>query len=271
MCELFAMSSRLPTTVGFSLDILARHGGLEGPHKDGWGVGYYQGNDVSVLRETKAAAESPLVKFIEQHGPPSQLVVSHIRMATQGKPALSNTQPFVRELAGRQHLFAHNGDLDGIEQMTEFRPNRFQPIGETDSEIAFCHLMDSMAPMWEKSQKKPPSLESRLEIFTEFTAKLRPLGPANLLYADADVLFVHSHRRTQPDGENKPPGLYLLQRRCKRDQDQIPPKESTQSPQQQQIVLIASVPLTEEPWEPMVLGEIVVLSAGEIVNRQPIT
>jgi predicted glutamine amidotransferase len=40
MCELFAMSSRHPTDVRASLEAFARHGGLEGPHKDGWGLAY---------------------------------------------------------------------------------------------------------------------------------------------------------------------------------------------------------------------------------------
>ena len=43
MCELFAMSSRVPASVGFSLEKLARHGGAEGPHRDGWGVAFYEG------------------------------------------------------------------------------------------------------------------------------------------------------------------------------------------------------------------------------------
>ena len=88
MCELFAMSSRYPTSVGFSLETLARRGGLDGPHKDGWGVAYLEGNDVFLLRESSPAAESGLVRFMEKHGPPSDLVLSHIRQAMQGEPAL---------------------------------------------------------------------------------------------------------------------------------------------------------------------------------------
>jgi hypothetical protein len=38
MCELFAMSTRYPSTVQLSLEEFSRHGGLFGPHKDGWGI-----------------------------------------------------------------------------------------------------------------------------------------------------------------------------------------------------------------------------------------
>ena len=71
MCELFAMSSKVPTTVGFTLEQLARQGGAEGPHRDGWGVALYEGNDVCLLREPQAASDSALVRFIEQHDHPA--------------------------------------------------------------------------------------------------------------------------------------------------------------------------------------------------------
>ena len=71
MCELFAMSSRYPTSVGFSLETLARRGGREGQHKDGWGVAYFEDRDAFLLRESSPAAESGLVRFMEKNGPPS--------------------------------------------------------------------------------------------------------------------------------------------------------------------------------------------------------
>ncbi len=50
MCELLGMSSNLPATLSLSLRKLAAHGGLSGPHKDGWGVGYYEGEDVRLIQ-----------------------------------------------------------------------------------------------------------------------------------------------------------------------------------------------------------------------------
>jgi predicted glutamine amidotransferase len=42
MCELFATFSRVPSTVSLSLEEFSRHGGLRGPHKDGWGLAWYE-------------------------------------------------------------------------------------------------------------------------------------------------------------------------------------------------------------------------------------
>ena len=56
MCELFAMSSRQPATVTFSLEEFARHGGRSAPHKDGWGIAYVQDRDAWVIKETAPAS-----------------------------------------------------------------------------------------------------------------------------------------------------------------------------------------------------------------------
>jgi glutamine amidotransferase len=129
---------------------------------------------------------------METNGPPSDLVLSHIRLATQGEPVLHNTQPFQRELGGRAHVFAHNGDLLGIRDECHLESRRFTPIGDTDSELAFCCLLERLAELWDQAEETPPSVESRLEVVADFAAWLRPLGPFNFIYSDGDTLFVHS-------------------------------------------------------------------------------
>lgn len=142
------MSSLVPATVNFSLEEFAKHGGLTGIHKDGWGIAFFEDNDIHRLREARAAGASPLVRFVRKHSFVSDLVISHVRHATQGAKVLKNTQPFCRELGGRMHFFTHNGDLKGIQYDSLFQPDRFRPIGDTDSEHAFCLLMGLMAELW---------------------------------------------------------------------------------------------------------------------------
>jgi len=265
------MSSRYPTSVGFSLETLARRGGLEGPHKDGWGVAYFEGHDVFLLRESSPASKSGLVKFMEKNGPPSNLVLSHIRQATQGEPALCNTQPFQRELGGRAHVFAHNGNMPGIKDTCHLESHRFTPVGDTDSEFAFCCLLERLGKLWDRANGKPPSVESRLEAVAEFAAWLRPLGPFNFVYSDGDTLFAHAHRRKQDDGEVRPPGLHLLVRSCNEQAIDLTQSGVMLAPVAQELALIASVPLTDEPWEPMSEGEVVALTQGLVWARQPVS
>ncbi len=264
MCELFGVSSRLPTRVGDTLERLMRRGGLEGPHGDGWGVAFYEGPDVFLLREPRPAAHSRLAHYLEEHGPASRCMIAHIRRATHGETALRNTQPFIRELGGRVQTFAHNGELKGIEAQPAFAPKHFQPLGNTDSEIAFCALLDRLHGLWK--QRSPPSLRARLAIITRFAQALRALGPANFLYADGQFLFAHAHQRTQADERIGPPGLYLLRRRCRIAPTADLPTTSD-PPRQQALVLCASVPLTEEPWQPIPEGTVLAIAEGRVLAR----
>jgi len=98
-------------------------------------------------------------------------------------------------------------------------------------------------------------------------AHLRKLGPANFRYADGDVLFAHGHRRVQPTtGKVEPPGLSLWSRH-RADPDQpVHASGVTVAPGFQEMVLVASVPLTGETWRPLGEGELVVVSDGRRVD-----
>lgn len=247
MCELFAMSSHLPTDARASLETFARRGGALGPHADGWGLAYYADEDVRLVKDAEPASSSECLRFIRKHPFASATVVSHIRKATQGRLAMKNCQPFARELGGRMHVFAHNGDL-AIERLRGLMPlGRFRPIGDTDSEHAFCALLERYPAA--------AALGERVASVARFASALRSLGPANFLYSDGEALFIHGHRRRpRAAAPAVPPGLHLLRRSC------LP---------RQEVVLAASVPLTGEPgWEPLDEGELVVAVRGRVVSRE---
>jgi len=266
MCELFAMSSRDPATVTFSLSVLAEHGGKTAPHKDGWGIAYYNDTDVRVLRDTTCASSSPWVKFVEQQELRSTLVLSHIRKATEGAIAIKNTQPFSRELGGHMHVFVHNGHLPKIREHSRFRVNSFHPVGDTDSEYAFCALLERIRPLW-RCHDAIPDLAARLDLVAEFAKDLGQIGVANFLYSDSEVLFAHGHRRKQSDDEFKPPGLHLLRRQCARTDAYADTAGVSVTSPSQEVALVASVPLTAEAWEPFGEGEVVAISKGQVIGR----
>lgn len=267
MCELFALSSRLPTTVDISLEAFSRHGGLTGPHKDGWGIAYYDGLDVRLIRDTSAAADSDWVRFLGRLPLHSTQVISHIRKATLGETRLANTQPSVRELGGRMHVFAHNGHLEGIWDLPGLRPRFHRPIGNTDSEYAFCALLARLEELWLGSDM--PTDVDRIDLVTTFAKELRPLGPANFLYSDGELLIAHGHRRTQSDGEIRPPGLWTLQRECPATGEGFTAEGLSVSPEGQRVVLLASVPLTGEDWRPLDEGEIVAIRGASHMIPSP--
>ena len=56
------MSSLRSTQLALSFQALAAHSGDASTARDGWGVAFYQGNDVALFREPVAASDSPLVQ-----------------------------------------------------------------------------------------------------------------------------------------------------------------------------------------------------------------
>lgn len=242
VCELLGVSAPHPTSLQRPLGELARHGGETGPHRDGWGIAYLDGHDAFLIREPSAAHESDLRRFLHDRDRPGDLVIAHVRHATQGDLSLRNTQPFVRELGGRMHVFAHNGMLPGIERDRRFRARWTRPVGETDSEHAFCALVDRMRPLWDRGT---PDLHERFEEVLAFAQELRTLGPANFLYSDGELLFAHSHRRRNSLGQIEPPGLHVHAG--------------------DEATWIASVPLTDEGWRPLPEGKLIALQRGRVV------
>jgi glutamine amidotransferase len=207
-------------------------------------------------------------ELLQKHAIKSPMVLAHIRLATQGAPALKNTQPFVRELAGRTHTFAHNGRLDGIEDSIALGGDRFHPVGETDSEHAFCVLLHRLGSLW--ASGAVPGLPDRYALVRSFAREISQLGPANFMYSDGDVLFVHSHKRKQLSGELEAPGLHLLYRACDYGHRPLDTKAvKVQDGQTEQAVaLIASVPLSDEAWEPLAEGAVLAFRAGKLVSFQ---
>ncbi len=58
MCELLGMSANVPTDIVFSFTGLMQRGGKTGPHKDGWGLAFYEGRGCGCSR-TRSPAASP--------------------------------------------------------------------------------------------------------------------------------------------------------------------------------------------------------------------
>lgn len=241
MCELFAMSARFPTDVNRSLALLRPRGGEIGPHSDGWGVAFYEGRAARVFKEPVPAAQSGCLAFMSDYGFQSNLVIGHIRRANPQKFGRSsaNTHPFERELGGRSWVFAHNGKLDGLRERPGFTSRRFKPIGETDSELAFCLLLDAIAHADNAEDFNETAVKGAIEAQAEVLSRF---GECNFVMSDGERLFVHAHTR-----------LSALRRICRKDGCA------------QEVVLLATEPLTEEGWTP--LSGLHVFSGGRELAR----
>lgn len=270
MCELFAMSCAEPADITYSLNEFALHGGSKYKNNSGWGIAYFQDKDALVIKEAEPASDSAWVNFIANQCVSSDCVIAHVRLATIGEPVLHNTHPFRQALGRRMHAFAHNGTLHGIHDVVSISELSHMPIGETDSELAFCILMERMKVLWGDGSRTPDKLE-RLEVFAEFASEMAQYGSSNFLYSDGDTLFIHAHRRIfeEEGGFSDPRAPGLCIRNCVACQ-QVPEWDvegCNIKLGNQKSILFASVPLDDEGWEPLPEQTAIAVSKGEEIGR----
>ena len=177
------MECNVPTDIVFSFAGLASRGGKHGPHADGWGLALYDGKMVRVFLEPIAAAQSPLATFVREHPIKTLLAIAHVRRRTRGGTGLANTHPFSRELWGRHWVFAHNGT---IKRASRLKLGRFRPVGDTDSEHAFCALLGALDHAF---RDYPRSYVDLAAAIAEYTKTIGSEGTFNMLLGDGSHLF----------------------------------------------------------------------------------
>jgi len=250
MCQLLGMNSLQPAQLSFSLAGFLRRGGETDEHADGWGLALYEEQHCKLLIDAQPSASSPLAQWAQEHVRYSRNVIAHIRKATQGEVSTSNCHPFVRRLWGREWSFAHNGNLDtaGL-PANEF----FHPVGQTDSERAFCLLLDALVRQFGEHEPDAATLHQCLATVSLLIAAC---GTFNFVLSDGERLFAHRSTELHYVVRAYPFGRALLLD-CPLGID-----FSRINNPQDRMVIIATKPLTDEAWQPLPLGEVVVFRGG---------
>jgi len=255
MCQLLGMNCNVPTDIVFSFTGFHRRGGETDQHADGWGIAFYEGPGCRLFIDTKPAAESPVAALVKTYPIHSLNVIAHIRKATVGSVALENTHPFVREMWGRYWTFAHNGTLKGFTPGVGARHRRFRPVGGTDSEAAFCFILDSLRERFPAGQPELPALHTAL---AEITREIAPHGDLNFLLSNGEALLVRCATRL----------AYIVRKAPFRtahlvDEDYSVDFSLVTTPRDR-VAVIATVPLTDnETWTPIPPGELLAFKDGE--------
>ncbi|MCM8774827.1 MAG: class II glutamine amidotransferase [Candidatus Omnitrophica bacterium] len=260
MCELFGMSSRYPAVVGLSLKTFGSHWKIPPRKLDGWGISFSLGKDALLAKEPFPVKKSPMFHFFENHRCRSSIVISHLRRAGPGLGrTYENTQPFARELYGRNFIFAHHGlvkRIFHIKHIKRFKINDGRPLGSTDSEHAFYFLLERL-----KEELGPKGIRNPLEVrklLNRYAVEITSLGMFNFLMSDSENLYAfRSHK------------LYFAQRECMTASRCLVggPLTVQLAPailaKRQRVVLIATMPLSKHKcWKLLPCGRVVVFYKG---------
>ena len=256
MCELLGMSANVPTDIVFSFSGLMQRGGRTGPHRDGWGVGFYEGRGLRLFQDPQASAESEVAALVQRYPIKSHTVIGHVRQANVGKVCLANTHPFVRELWGRNWCFAHNGQLAQVPQAGA--PAFYRPVGDTDSEAAFCELLNRLRNLF----PEPVEPEAMLPLLVESCADFRRQGVFNCLLSDGDWLFAFCSSKLARITRRAPFGPATL---CDID---LSVNFDSQTGPDDVVTVLATEPLTgNEAWTLFEAGDWSLWRLGECIAQ----
>lgn len=254
MCELLGMSANVPTDVVFSFTGLMQRGGRTGPHRDGWGIGFYEGRGLRLFQDPQASVDSEVARLVQRYPIKSQTVIGHIRQANVGSVSLANTHPFMREMWGRNWCFAHNGQLANFAPAAGF----YQPVGDTDSEAAFCDVLNRLR----SSCTQQCDIEQFLPVIVQACQEYRRLGVFNCLLSNGDWLFSFCSTKLAHITRRAPFGPATL-----KDADMSVDFHAETTPNDV-VTVITTEPLTDnEQWNLYAPGEWRLWRAGELIAQ----
>ena len=161
----------------------------------GWGFAWYpvQSAAALVVKDATSIGDNAMTKLLrEWERFQSTIFVSHLRGAARALTE-ADTHPFSRSLGGREWVFAHNGDLDALDYeggLAAALPLKTEaviwPVGRTDSERAFCWLLQQCLDL---------GVYSLADIgwarLHDWLKHIESLGTANLLLTDGRDLAVY--------------------------------------------------------------------------------
>jgi glutamine amidotransferase len=227
MCQLLGLSSNKNVDIQLSLREF-RHRGKSNPH--GWGFTFYFNGKWEIVKEPNTLADVDIKS--EKFQFKSKIIIGHVRLASCGNKSHSNTHPFLKD----KWVFAHNGTVKKIMNTKGFQLNKFKPSGETDSEYAFCYLLEKI---WQET-----NLKKIKEILQSEAERIKKYGRFNFLLSEGEILYAY--------GDDC---LFFVQRKAPfpevslKDEGYTVHLAEIKSPEEKAI-LIATEPLTtNENWK----------------------
>lgn len=252
MCQLLGMNANVPTDICFSFTGFRQRGGLTDHHADGWGIGFFEDAGCRVFIDTEPSMSSPIATLVSSYPLRSRHIIAHIRKATRGKTLLQNTHPFQREMGGRYWLFAHNGDLNDFTPL----PGRMTPVGDTDSEAAFCHLLNALLAAHPDGR---PDEAALFDILTREAGRIARHGTFNFLLSNGEWLIAHCSTQLAWIIREAPFSVAHLS-----DED-VSIDFSQHTGLHDRVAVIATAPLTDnEVWRTVAPGTLMLFRDGAL-------
>lgn len=251
MCELMGLSFERPVSADLSIRSFSARGE---ENADGWGLAWYPDRAAALVKEPIKWGSSRFARFLEDYPAlRSPIYIAHVRYKTVGgAPSYADTHPFCRERDGREYCMAHNGTLEGA--FWDLPTGRYCPLGVTDSERAFCHVLGQL-------DRRGGHLDTPddWDWLHGLLNGMNAFGYLNVILSDGHRLFCY-HDLTAWKGLAFR-GFASGGRQIRHVGDETLDLELT-GPAPNRGYVVASCPLDVQPWHRFRTGELLVLEKG---------
>jgi len=228
----------------------------------GWGLGWYpEDNQSAMVTKDTSAYDTQILMgaIIEWANFRSTSFFCKILSAKEGY-SHAETQPFSRSFAGRDWLFTHNGYLDKreLEKLHADKSRFLEPLGQTDSELAFCNLLAKVA---ESSARKISDIDP--QILHSWFQRFDALGSSDMYFTDGSSMVFFQ-------GSQSPKQLRYSRIQPPKNQDLYTadvakikltdPRDTYRT-----AFVMSSAPFSTGDWTLMYPGQMLIVRQGAIV------
>lgn len=264
MCRLYGFLATEPTRLECSLvnaqnalQVQSDRDRRGRRNADGWGIARWSETGLSVARSTLPAFADTRYAA-EAARTISPVVIAHVRAATIGSIERDNIHPF----QSSPWAFAHNGTLSGFEALAPrlFSEAHEMPRGGTDSELIFEWILGRMPAFGLDPGEPAPSVTAPARLIEAAVLDLvgmaiaAPGGePPKLNFVLSDGVHMVASRWGN--------SLYWARREAVPDCAFCGTNHCPQAGSDYRAVVLASEPITAEPWHEVPEGTIIAVDA----------
>jgi transglutaminase-like putative cysteine protease/predicted glutamine amidotransferase len=240
---------------------------LYGSHPLGWGVAWYPNdNQAAIVKKDPVArgTELQMETLADWTNFRSTVFFCKAKGAASGYTH-HETQPFSRSFAGQDWLFMHNGDLDKnrLAQLHKDKSRFLEPVGKTDSELAFCYLLGKVMETEARKLSDVPN-----EVLLGWFQQLDMLGSADMCISDGITLacfYGTQSTRRLFYSRTQPPEQVLQYGSETMSLGLTDPRDTYRT-----ALIISSSRFDAGSWLQMQPGQLIIVKRGAIVwNSQP--
>ncbi len=227
----------------------------------GWGFGWYPNDDygASIVKDGMAKDTQTLLDTLKD-GTSFRSTMFTCKVKGIGRQYTQHdSQPFRRSFKGNDWLFIHNGQLNtlALQEIYEDPSGILEPMGKTDSELAFCYFLGKFMA---SSAKALTDVDGN--ILLSWMEELDGLGSADFVICDGRSMAVYHGKNSESDlythrvlPSEKPP-LFESDLVCLDLED---PRDSLRT-----VFMATSFEFKGITFDPMEPGRLIIVRRGAI-------